>query len=328
MKNSVSSKKSSHRIAAIVITYNRKKLLAECLKALLNQSRALDKIYIIDNASTDGTREFLEELGILSNDIIQWYELGENLGSSGGFHYGVKKGYEDGYDWVWVMDDDALPEIDSLEILSSSVISDACMYSAYVVPGTKDFSEPINLKFPGQDFKTYWSISEDIEGAVVEGAGAPPLGLLIPRAIVAAVGLPREDVFIFGEYEYLDRIRNAGFKVFYNMKSVIRHPGHTYRFVKIPIKLKNIGKGSIWTKYPLLSDKIWKEYYGVRNETNFIIRSNNLGFKSKGRRIVMLLFDVSLKIFYGNQKRKRTIYLAKALTDGILGRMGRRVNPF
>jgi len=47
-------------ICAVVATFNRKALLTECLTALLRQSRPLDEIILIDNASTDGTRSWLK----------------------------------------------------------------------------------------------------------------------------------------------------------------------------------------------------------------------------------------------------------------------------
>lgn len=43
------------RVAAVVVTYNRKELLAQCIKALLGQQNAVCDILIVDNASTDGT---------------------------------------------------------------------------------------------------------------------------------------------------------------------------------------------------------------------------------------------------------------------------------
>jgi len=105
------------KIAAVVVTYNRKDLLKECLDALLNQTRPLDSIILIDNASTDGTPEFLKEKGYLDNPKIDYVRLPENTGGAGGFHEGVKRGYEKGYDWLWLMDDDALPEKSSLNNL-------------------------------------------------------------------------------------------------------------------------------------------------------------------------------------------------------------------
>ena len=50
---------SQEKIAAVVVTYNRKDLLGQCLDSLLRQSHPLDALYIIDNHSTDGTYESL-----------------------------------------------------------------------------------------------------------------------------------------------------------------------------------------------------------------------------------------------------------------------------
>ncbi len=43
------------KVAAVIVTFNRKEMLIRNLECILNQSRTLDKIYVIDNASTDGT---------------------------------------------------------------------------------------------------------------------------------------------------------------------------------------------------------------------------------------------------------------------------------
>jgi rhamnopyranosyl-N-acetylglucosaminyl-diphospho-decaprenol beta-1,3/1,4-galactofuranosyltransferase len=124
-----------------VVTYNRKNLLLECLEAIRKQTRPVDAIYIIDNASTDGTPKVLKENGYIlelppfnlsepyeiehkisnlvnGNHINIFYvRMHENTGSAGGFYEGVKRGYERGYDWLWLMDDDAEPKEDALENL-------------------------------------------------------------------------------------------------------------------------------------------------------------------------------------------------------------------
>jgi len=50
-------------VIAVVVTHNRKKLLAECLSALARQSRPPDRVVVVDNASTDGTGEMLTNGG-------------------------------------------------------------------------------------------------------------------------------------------------------------------------------------------------------------------------------------------------------------------------
>ena len=58
---------SNDTICAVVVTYNRKELLIECLESLKEQSRTLDAILIIDNASTDGTPEILLKNGYIDH---------------------------------------------------------------------------------------------------------------------------------------------------------------------------------------------------------------------------------------------------------------------
>ena len=48
-------------VCAVIVTYNRKLLLRECLGALSNQSVPLERIIVVNNASTDGTQEMVGE---------------------------------------------------------------------------------------------------------------------------------------------------------------------------------------------------------------------------------------------------------------------------
>ena len=105
-----------NRIAAVVVTYNRKELLRECLQALLAQSMNQLDILLIDNASTDGTHEFVGDI-IEANDTISYINTGSNLGGAGGFHYGLKEAYNRGYEYMWIMDDDTIATPDALKNL-------------------------------------------------------------------------------------------------------------------------------------------------------------------------------------------------------------------
>jgi len=77
-------------VAAVVVTYNRKSLLMRCLLALLRQTRPLQKIIVVDNASTDGTREELAQEGYLDESAIEYVRLEHNTGGAGGFHTGAQ----------------------------------------------------------------------------------------------------------------------------------------------------------------------------------------------------------------------------------------------
>ena len=99
------------KIIAVVVTYNRLNLLQRVVGALKGQSRKLDKIYIINNGSTDGTKEWLDvQTGL--NVIHQ-----ENVGGSGGFYRGIQEASKEKCDWIWCMDDDVFPRENCLETL-------------------------------------------------------------------------------------------------------------------------------------------------------------------------------------------------------------------
>lgn len=95
-----------NKVVAVIATYNRIEILKECIRKLQHQSIACD-ILVIDNASNDGTTEYLKQI---ASDNLIFYRLEENVGSSGGFNYGVNKAVEHGYEYIWIMDDDCLPE--------------------------------------------------------------------------------------------------------------------------------------------------------------------------------------------------------------------------
>lgn len=72
-------------VAVVVVTYNRKELLKECINALLNSTYKNIKVLVIDNHSTDGTKDYISEE--LENEKVLYVDTGKNLGGAGGFNY-------------------------------------------------------------------------------------------------------------------------------------------------------------------------------------------------------------------------------------------------
>ena len=153
-----------NHIAAVVVTYNRKKLLKESIEKLLLSDTKCD-ILVIDNHSTDGTEEYIYEY-MQRKDIV-YLDTGSNLGGAGGFSYGIRKAIEMGYDYVWLMDDDCMVHRDSLTelvkahnkivnerkekygFLSSKVLwkdGQICQMNVQRYPMTKNIQELLTLK--------------------------------------------------------------------------------------------------------------------------------------------------------------------------------------
>ena len=109
---------------AIVVTRNRRKKLLTCVQALKRQSSPCD-VLVIDNDSTDGTREAVTAVLVATDTYLN---TGANLGGAGGFARGIKEAVERGYEFIWIMDDDVVPASDALEKLLKA---DAALGNGY-----------------------------------------------------------------------------------------------------------------------------------------------------------------------------------------------------
>lgn len=101
-------------VTTVVVTYNRRTLLEECIAAIGRQTYAPQRVIVVDNASTDDTGEFLDQL---SGEQFQVIRLPENTGGAGGFAHGIRVAAERPADLIWIMDDDCIPAAGALEEL-------------------------------------------------------------------------------------------------------------------------------------------------------------------------------------------------------------------
>ncbi|MEP7236253.1 MAG: glycosyltransferase family 2 protein [Ferruginibacter sp.] len=181
------------KVIAVVVTYNRKALLSECIAALRKQSRPLDAILVVNNGSTDGTENWLNQ----QSDLI--FINQNNVGSSGGFSTGINSAYEKGYDWIWCMDDDGYPKEDALENLLAA--DDGCLrlLNCAVI----DKEDKKSFVWKTQQYKSL----DEVDCNIIEGIGHPFNGTMLHRRIVERVGVPKPKYFLWGdETEYYYRI--------------------------------------------------------------------------------------------------------------------------
>ena len=133
------------RTAAVIVTYNRKAMLQRCLRALCTQTAGVPELWVIDNASTDGTAELVAQLNL---PTMHYYNTGKNLGGAGGFACGIQQAACSGAEYLWIMDDDCLPEPDALQqLLQADAELDGqygWLSSRALAPDGKD--QPMNLQ--------------------------------------------------------------------------------------------------------------------------------------------------------------------------------------
>ena len=248
------------KVCVVIVTYNRKKYLIKLLEALKSQIKKPEKVLIFDNKSTDGTDEYLKEFGIideLGNAINRkdidgitfiYYKNDENGGGAGGFHGGIKLALEEDCEYIWMMDDDVLPEQNCLELLLKQLNDDVrvCVpcrtdsqYTDYAIIDL-DMTNP--FKYSIKKRKKMIN-SSDIEGEIIYVKDMPFEGPIFATSLIKQIGVPNKDLFIiFDDTEYAYRASSKT-NIAY-VKNAILHKQI------VPTTNSNLG---------------WKEYYSFRN---------------------------------------------------------------
>ena len=189
-------------VAAVVVTYNRKELLKENIDSLLAQEPEIPSIIIIDNHSTDGTKDYIQEY-ILSGKI-KYCDTGSNLGGAGGFSYGIKYAAEQGYDYIWVMDDDCMP---TTTALSELILADNELDGKYGFLSSKVLWTDGSLCAMNLQRETLTRTIDKFSGGIKPVVMASFVSLFLPINIVKEMGLPIKDFFIWtDDWEYTRRI--------------------------------------------------------------------------------------------------------------------------
>jgi len=326
-------------VCAVVVTYNRKNLLLECLEALLKQTRPVDAIYIIDNFSSDGTPEILRENGYIAElppdglnepwekefEVknltdgrpvkVYYVRMNENTGGAGGFHEGVKRGYERGYDWLWLMDDDAEPKNDALEVLNKyfnvdniSALASSVMLTNGIISSAHRGNINLNQIFPLLQKPIE---SESYKNQSLEIDMASFVGILVSRNAIDIVGYPKKEFFIHhDDVEYCIRLRQVG-KILLIPDSIIVHK----EAAKVGVIKNFIGRKSLRVPY----NKYWLTYYGRRNLVwlGKKYSMNKLNFYiGMGKNIIKSIISV---LIYDDNKIKRINFILNSYIDGLRG---------
>ena len=212
------------RVCAVVVTYNRKNLLRACLDAILAQSLPPDDVLVVNNASTDGTHELLEAEYA---DKVHLMHMAHNVGGSGGFFRGMKWAYDNGADWLWIMDDDGVPDETSLaEMMAPKNTTAYAVMNPLVVHNADPSQLSFGIDIDGEMVKSIETVVErTAPDAVVFKRMNPFNGTLISRKAVSKVGYPKREMFIWGdEVDWVARLDESGLPFATIVASVQRHP--------------------------------------------------------------------------------------------------------
>lgn len=206
-------------LAIVIVTYNRLELLRQCLDKLDEQTYSPDSVIVVNNASTDGvTAHYLDQydgklpLIVIHNNM--------NTGGAGGFYTGMHFAHQQGYEWVFIMDDDVFPAPNCIEALMS--VAHPCMIAVREYKDGKlveraaleyNLSNPFCLNPKRSSISDKYTIRGDMP-AVIEVANVAFEGFMIKREVIDAIGYPEPKYFIFyDDVDYALRAKKMGYSI-------------------------------------------------------------------------------------------------------------------
>lgn len=219
------------KVNIVILNWNRKNVLLECLKAVKDLDYPVDEIIVVDNASTDGSVEAVKEnfpdVTIIEND--------KNYGAIGGKNIGLRKALESSVDFIYMVDNDIIGAKDSLTKLVEVAESDpqvgmvgAMMYDLskpdiiLSAGGTIDYTENVS-RGRGDAQKDVGQFNK-VESVDYLWGGA----LLARKSVLEKVGLfdPGYVGYWFEDTDLSVRVRKAGYKILFCPSAKVWHKPH------------------------------------------------------------------------------------------------------
>lgn len=300
----------NNKVEVVVVTYNRKRLLMRCLEALMKQTVKLHRVIVVDNASTDGTNDIMDDYLRRYHGVIEYIRLDSNTGGSGGFAAGFQHALlTPDWDWLMVMDDDAAPE----PAYTEKLLKQAEMHpSVKSLIGTEYVGDTEQIAFGGRRVidkkrtmrtcivpKSAYKKSEFwVDTAVF-------VGLMMHKDVVTRAGCPDTSFFIYyDDTDYCFRIRKYT-RILHVTDARIVHRENYEKDV--------MEEGQV----------LWRQFYLYRNEVLIKKRYIQNPFVRYGW-IFKNYFRAIKEIMKGkDQKRRRIVLITHATFDVLVNRLGK-----
>ena len=262
------------KVSILILNYNGRQYLKDCLDSVLAQVYPEFEIILFDNASSDGSVDFIKShyddnrIKIITSDI--------NLGFAGGNNaaYCHAEG-----EYIVLLNNDTVTENGWLVELVAALNKDArtgMAQSLVITEGIplKYYKRNGTVNLLGHNIMEVFDIGEDGTGEIFLAGGC---SLIIRKELADRLGgLFPEEYFAYSEDTYLSfKVKFAGYKIVHTSSSVVRHKG-----------------GATTKKYR----NSFITFYQERNRIlNFLIFFS-AGFRIKY--IFLLLLNLKLKILY------------------------------
>lgn len=304
-------------VCAVVVTYNRREWLMDCLVTLLAQTSPVAAIAVVNNASSDDTQIALDAFAQQHPEMV-WHiaHNTQNSGGAGGFAQGMQIAHQAGYDWAWVMDDDVLVRPDALAGLMYFSARAQILHGRRSNPnGTVFYWQSTFLPWIGfcRPYPDSAFVHSDIwytNCACFEGA-------LIHRSVFDRIGYADSRYFLAWDDTEFGYRASEFFQIAYvNVSTLIRQRGHD----NIDIGVRSLYRASDMYRY-----------FHIRNRfllIQTILKRESRAWARVGKR---LSFHAFTAVLMGKEMVRAALFkewnlglpaIFRGLQDGIRGSFG------
>ncbi|MCA4132183.1 glycosyltransferase [Arthrobacter sp. M4] len=284
-------------VALAAVTFDRPRELSVLLDSVNRQSASVDTICLVDSGTSPASDV------AAAHHNVDYVRSEANLGGAGGFALAILKAVASGADWIWIMDDDAVPS--DPECLATLLREAEARDLEAVVPLVLAPGQPDKLSFFFRlDGKVTHDRAEVEKAGFLSNNGHFFNGALIRSEVFFKVGVPDIRLFIRGdEVDFTLRLRKAGIRFGTVTTASITHP-HAFSETKHVF-------GARW--HVIVPDSAFKRHFYYRNR-GYLIR--------RYFRVKSFVADVGGYLGYFLQRRdfRGLAEWISAFSDGLRGK--------
>ena len=212
-------------VTVVVVNYNGRHFLDECLSSIKGQTHPPEKVIVVDNASTDGSVPWIEE----QHPWVTIVESGENAGYCEGNNIGIRESHTP---FVVLLNNDTRVHTEWLKYLYEALAEDdtvAACSSLVILPGETDLIHYAgsSAHFMGHIANLHYlrPLEAEIENLEKMETGVyVGSSVILRKAALDEVGLLEEKMFIYeDEFDMSIRLRSRGWRILFEPRSRVWH---------------------------------------------------------------------------------------------------------
>lgn len=216
------------KVGIVVCNYNKAEAVSDCIQCIFESKFKDFDLYVVDNASTDGSPSVIRER---FGDSVNLIVNSQNLGGSGGFNTGLRIAYKKGYPYLMCVDNDAMLDENAIgnlyEFLEShpeTGMAGSKIYHMENPDYIQQFGQTIDFDYFCTEVPYLNRIEDGTLPEYLYVDSVAACSLMIKRSTIEKIGLmPEENFLYWDDTEWCYLCNRAGLKVASVGNSVALH---------------------------------------------------------------------------------------------------------